>query len=124
MKKIVLVLFVIAAFMAACSSGANSTSTVTARSKYPGILEQAKKDKWPMMMHSGVNRYAINSVELDKDKQQMTVQLQPADSALQAAGAGSPSSLLHVYLTDSTSYTLDEPHTIPLEKVARMERVK
>ena len=86
-----------------------------------------------MMLHSGINLYSITSVDIDKSKKQMTVQLDKADS-LHLAGSkvatGTPlngiqaaSQEMHLYMTDSTSYTLDEPHTIMLDKVARLEWV-
>jgi hypothetical protein len=75
-------------------------------------------------MHSGVDVYRIKSIEVEKSKQQFTVQLDKLDS-LHLAGMKNPKSfgdkVIYLQMKDSASYTLDEPHTIPLKKVARIE---
>lgn len=82
-----------------------------------------------MVLHSGVNVYSITSVQVDKARQQATVQLDKVDSLYlvppggSAPAAKSRTAAIHWYTSDSTSYTLDEPHTILLDKIARMERV-
>lgn len=83
-----------------------------------------------MVLHSGINVYSINAVQLDRAKKQATVQLDKVDSTYlvssgTAVGTGGTARhpAMHLYTSDSTSYTLDEPHTIMLEKIARIERV-
>jgi hypothetical protein len=113
--------------------GCNHYSTAnpaTDVSTYPKILERSKKDKRYFIMQSGVNLYTITSVDLDQAKKQITVTLDKVDSLRlvhfknpaarqnQQNGLGHET---HVYMKDSTSYTLDEPHTIPTEKIARIE---
>jgi hypothetical protein len=93
---------------------------------YNKALARAGKDKSYMIMHSGVDVYRITSVEVEKSKKQFTVQLNKVDS-IHLANMNNPASsgekLVHVYMKDSTSYTLDEPHTIPLSKVASIKKV-
>ena len=111
--------------LAACSSQSYPANTTISRSSYPAAIERAKKNKWYMVLHSGINVYAITAVQVDKAKQQATVQLDKVDSsyiAVAGAAKGKAASM-HWYTNDSTSYTLDEPHTIVLDKVVRMERV-
>lgn len=120
-------------FMCALWSCVNryNTNPVTRTSAYPRFIEKAKKDKRSFFMHSGVDIYTITSVEIDKAKKNMTVHLDKVDSLSKRnvnnpevlrKQSGQPSlSKIHVYMRDSTSYTLDEPHTIPLNKVARIE---
>ncbi len=109
-----------------CSNQHNSTAPVSNTSAFARTLERAKKDKRYMVMHSGVDFYAIREVEVEKSKQAFTVHLNLVDS-IHKANINNPKQLgekhLHVYMRDSTSYTLDEPHTIPLNKVARIEKV-
>jgi hypothetical protein len=89
-----------------------------------------------MMLHSGINLYSITSVQVDRSKKQMTVQLDIPDSSNRtdannaAVGTVTPKASgqaatpqLHVHMSDSTSYTLDEPHTLSLDKVAKIEVV-
>lgn len=76
-----------------------------------------------MVMHSGVDTFAVTSVVVERSKRQFTVQLGKLDSLYQAtltapAPAKKP---IHLFMRDSTSYTLDEPHTIPLNRIARIE---
>lgn len=85
-------------------------------------------------MYSGINVYSVVSVQVDKLKEHMTVQLDKVDSARLTnnimadtvgsnSGKGKPltNSTIHLYTKDSTSYTLDEPHTIALANVAKIE---
>jgi hypothetical protein len=76
-----------------------------------------------MIMHSGVDTFSVTSVVVERSKRQFTVQLGKLDSLYQAtltapAPAKKPVRLI---MRDSTSYTLDEPHTIPLNRIARIE---
>lgn len=74
-------------------------------------------------MHSGVDSFAVSSVVVERTKRQFTVQLGKLDSTYQAT-LTAPSSgrqPLHLYMLDSTSYTLDEPHTISMTKIGRIE---
>jgi hypothetical protein len=78
-------------------------------------------------MHSGVDTFAVTSLLVEKNKQDFTVHLNKLDSlrrSLLTNPGAVPQKLVHLYMTDSTSYTLDEPHTIPLKKVARIEMNK
>ena len=115
--------------LSGCSTHAIPANGAISRSAYPAAIERAQKKKWYMVLHSGINVYSITSVQVDKAKQQATVQLDRVDSLYLITGsqpapsARSRTSAMHWYTSDSTSYTLDEPHTIVLDKVTRMERV-
>lgn len=128
---IILVAFYI---LSGCSAYSYKTKTVSPRSSYAATIERAKEDKRYLILYSGINIYSITSVDVDTSKQQFTVQLDKVDSLrlvhLHGAGkrykpqnGGSPSELL-VYMIDSTSYTLDEPHTLLMSKVAKIELVE
>lgn len=131
-----MVLF-ISIYVIACSQSSHTAKAVSSASEYPAIIERAQKKHTYMFMQSGLNQYTISSVDLDKAKQQMTVTLNKADSTLgltlntQDNKAATPTPIgtsaakrrLHLYMADSTTYTLDEPHTIPLSKIARLEVV-
>ena len=105
-----------------CANHAYQSNTAISRSQYPAAIERAKKSKWYMVLHSGINVYSITAVQLDKTRQQATVQLDKVDSSYLSGSGASKTPAMHWYTSDSTSYTLDEPHTIALDKVARMER--
>jgi len=119
-----------------CSRHQLQTTPVTSAASYPNVIEQAKKDQRYILLKSGINLYTVTSVDLDKAKQEMTVTLNEVDSSHLVSlknfdaksykpkkGDSKPSSAIHLYMNDSTSYTLDEPHTIPLAKVGRVELV-
>ena len=116
-----------------CANQYSQSKSVTETSAYPKTLERAMKNKRYFVMHSGINLYTVTSIDLDRPKQQMTVTLDKVDSlhlayfknpAIRSDKTRESPSLkpeIHVYMKDSTSYTLDEPHTIPVERVARIE---
>lgn len=117
-----------------CSNSYTKANSLTRVSAYPAAIEQAKKDHRYFMMRSGINLYTITSVDLDHTKKQMTVTLDKVDSSRlpdtksslikqpkPQKGEASVSFQIHLLMADSTSYTLDEPHTIPLNKVRRVE---
>lgn len=119
-----------------CFNRQMQTKPVTSTSSYPDAIEQAKKDQRYFLLKSGINLYTVTSVDLDKAKQEMTVTLNEVDSShlvnlknfdsrgyKPKKGDTKPASAIHLYLTDSTSYTLDEPHTIPLAKIGKVELV-
>ena len=119
-----------------CSGNYYKTTTLTRKAKYARAIEKAKEDKQYFILYSGINIYSVTSVDVDKPKQQFTVQLDKVDSMNMAnlgdsgtkrprpkTGEGSSLSKILVYMSDSTSYTLDEPHTLPIDKVAKIELV-
>jgi hypothetical protein len=111
--------------LSACSI--DTTKPVTRTSAYPRVIERAKKDNRYFIMSSGVDTFVVSSVLLEKKKQQFTVHLDRLDS-IHKVHINNPKALnekrIHLYLQDSASYTLDEPHTIPLSKVERIELVE
>ncbi|WP_018616561.1 hypothetical protein [Segetibacter koreensis] len=126
--------FIFSFAFSSCSNGYLNAKTVTSQSKYPGVIERAKKDQRYFILQSGINVYNITSVDLDKAKKEMTVTLDKVDSSRLVnvknvetngyqlkKGEDSVLSKIYLYMKDSTSYTFDEPHTIPLDKVSRVE---
>ena len=126
--------FVTSWVLLACSISYPKAKPVASVSEYPIAIEQAKTDHRYFVMQSGLNFYTVTSVDLDKAKQEMTVTLNKVDSSRllnvgnyegkrykRQKGEPRRSSQIHLYMNDSTSYTLDEPHTIPLGKVGRVE---
>ena len=108
-------------------------SALTRVSAYPKAIANAQKNKQYMMLHSGVNLYSVVRLEVHKKTKEITLQLDNVDSthvmntsgndamknqANQEKMSGNPP--LHLYMTDSVSYTLDEPHTVPLKRIARI----
>lgn len=120
--------------LSGCSNSYIKAKTVTPASDYPAAIEQANRDNRSFILHSGINVYTITTYQLNKEKQKLEVQLNKLDSlqVVDVSGRESgrsrrkkdKSSLMneiHIYTKDSVSYTLDEPHTIPLENVARID---
>ncbi len=110
---------------------------VTNPSTYASALREAKKDDRYVILHSGVDVYRVKFIEIHKSKKQAIVLLDRVDSMqmiqfrnrettlANPASENLPAlSQIHLYTKDSTSYTLDEPHTIPFTNLARIERVK
>jgi hypothetical protein len=119
-----------------CSNRLKAKS-VTAAAGFPDAIEEGRKDKRYFIMKSGLNIYTITSVDLDRAKQQMTVTLDKVDSShlvylnnpevrrtRARVGETPAQGEIHLYMKDSTSYTLDEPHTIALGKVDRIALLK
>lgn len=119
--------------LSSCSNQYAQSNTITETSAYPKALERAMKNKRYFMMQSGLNIYTVTSIDVHKGKQQITVTLDKPDSMHLAwfknpglrttrTAEGKPAQReVHVFMKDSTSYTLDEPHTIPVNKVGRVE---
>lgn len=118
----------------ACANNYYTAKPVTPASKYPSAINKARKDKRYFIMQSGINIYSVTSVDLDDAKQQITVTLDKVDSShlvyltnpevrrsKAKEGEKPVRSEIRLYMKDSASYTLDEPHTIPLAKVGRVE---
>lgn len=137
-RRLVFALFILcfSFIFSRCSRHQLQAKPVASAASYPDVIEQAKKDQRYFLLKSGINLYTVTSVDLDKAKQEMTVTLNEVDSShlvnlknFDAAdykpkkGDKGSSSAIHIYMTDSTSYTLDEPHTIPLQKVGKVELV-
>src|SRR3712207_3405708 len=88
-------------------SCAVGNSPVTKTGAYPRVLERAKKAHQTMIMHSGVDTFAVTSVVVEKTKRQFTVQLGKLDSLYQATlTAPSPAKKpVRLIMRDSASYT-------------------
>ena len=125
--------FLFATFFYGCSNHYSAGKVVDRVSSFPGKISTAQKEKRYFIMQSGVNIYSITSVDLDKDKQQMTVTLDKVDSShlmfiknpeirrtVAKAGDNNNNETIYLTMKDSTSYTLDEPHTIPIKTINRI----
>lgn len=132
--SIVVLALVISVYVVSCSHNAVTAKPVSSASEYPAVIERAQKKHSYMYMRSGINQYTISSIDLDDAKQQMTVTLNKVDTvglvtlstqdnkpATPTNTGASAKRQIRMYMADSTSYTLDEPHTIPLTKIARLE---
>lgn len=121
--------------LSGCSNSYIKAKTVTPASAYPAAIEQANRDNRSFILHSGINVYTITTYQLNKEQQKMDVQLNKLDSIhvvdvsdresgrSRPKKGGSSIKEIHIYTKDSVSYTLDEPHTIPMDKLARIDLV-
>lgn len=123
------------AFISLCALGGCTNSYTKAKpvpaSDFPDAIEKAKEDNRFFILHSGINVYTITSFQLDKAQQALTVHLNELDSlhiipvqsrrTRSRKGESPAVNEIHIYTKDSVSYTLDEPHTIPLDKVANID---
>lgn len=111
------------AALAGCSNSNTSGSAGSQTSSYARTIERANKGKRYFIMYSGVDTYRVTSAQVETGKQQFTVHLAKIDSshAIALKTHSTPGKLLQMYMRDSTSYTLDEPHTIPIDRVSRIE---
>src|SRR3954469_1012406 len=75
-----IVVFLVVIFYS-CSNNSYQANSITTASKFPDVIEKANKDKRYFIMRSGLNIYAITSVDLDRAKQLMTVTLDKVDSS-------------------------------------------
>ena len=114
------VFFLLVSSLLSCAS---SNGHITKMGAYPKAIERARKQHRPMVMHSGVDTFSVTSAIVEKSKRLFTVHLGKLDSLYHATlTVPSPAKKpLHLFIRDSTSYTLDEPHTIPLNRIARIE---
>ena len=127
--------FVFSLGLSGCSTAYVQSKSVIDASDYPAAIERAKKDKRSFILHSGMNVYTITAVQLDHAKQNIHVQLNKLDSLhiVRVAGPNnnqqrpaknsSAPGEIHVYMKDSTSYLLEEPYTLSLDKVAKIDLV-
>lgn len=115
---------IISLYLVSCSGNHSTARTISQTSAYHRIIERADKDKRYFIMYSGVDTYRVTSVEVERTKQQFTVHLAKVDS-VHVAHLKNPGAMtdkhIQMYMRDSASYTLDEPHTILVAKVARIE---
>ena len=132
MATFVLLIFATADIITSCANTGYTTRPVSSSADFPAVLETSRKKDRAFILHSGLNIYAVSSLELDKPKENMHVQLKKLDSVQvvqvdapgkttdKAAAAGRPNEV-HLYMKDSASYLLEEPYTIPLARVARID---
>ena len=110
--------------LTACLSNYGDGKPVTRISAFPRVMEKARQDKRYFIMHSGIDTFAITSLLVEKGKNEFTVHLNKLDSLHRLHNAASSTEKqAKLFMRDSVSYTLDEPHTIPFNRVARIELV-
>jgi hypothetical protein len=123
-------------FIPGCSNEYYTAKTITNSSGYSAVITKAQKKHRYIMMQSGVNLYSVTLADVHKSRQEMTVTLDKVDSTrlttfnsavssntkLKKAGLVGEA-MVRLYMTDSTSYTYDEPHTVPMNKISRVEVV-
>ena len=99
----------------------NNGEAITKTSVFPKTIERAKKDNRYFVMYSGKDTFAVTNIMIENRRREFTVQLDRIDSLHRVSlknPATSPEKKIFLHMLDSTSYTLDEPHTIPMTKVA------
>jgi hypothetical protein len=113
-----IVFLICCCYLLACSPGNEITNT----SKYRGTLERGRKDHRSFVMYSGIDTFAVTSIAVERRSREFTVQLDKPDSLQRPVNSKLPPSnkKIFIYMKDSTSYTLDEPHTIPLKNISRL----
>ena len=99
-------------------------NVVTKPSAFAKTIKKASKEERPTLMFSGVDTFSVTHLMIENARRDITVQLNRIDS-FQRRSLVSDTSLqkkqMLLYMVDSISYTLDEPHTIPIKKIARIE---
>ena len=120
--SVLAVLFISAVIGCSVTQGNNTSNT----SRFPRMMEQAKKDNRYLIMHSGMDSFAITSLLVEKGKKEFTFHLNKIDSMHRIMLNNtklSKEKYMHIFMRDSSGYTLDEPHTIPIKNVLRIELV-
>jgi len=113
-------------FLCSCSSTQNNATTYTSTRQYPKILEQARKESRFIIMYAGLDTFAVSSLVVENNKKEFTVHLDKLDSLHRSTMKNEASTTepqVHLFVQDSASYTLDEPHTIPFIKLTRVEKI-
>ena len=103
-----------------CHTGSGS---VTNSSAFPKTLERAKKDKRSIILYSGIDTFAVTSVTVE-NRREFTVHLDRMDSVRRTTLNNPtvlPEKRAHLFMRDSISYTLDEPHTLLFKNLGRIE---
>jgi hypothetical protein len=99
---------------------------ITRSSAFAKTIRKANNDKRHFVMFSGVDTFAIIHIMVENARREMTVQLNTIDS-IQRMNLVYPKTLkgkqIVLYMRDSTSYTLEEPHTLPINQIARIQLI-
>ena len=112
--------FCISMILFGCYTGGD---TITHNAAFPKVMERAKKDKRYFIMYSGIDTFAVTSMSVE-NRREFTVHLDRMDS-LRKITLNNPTVLsekrAHLFMIDSTSYTLDEPDTLLFRNIKRIE---
>lgn len=97
-------------------------------------IKKAGKNHDYVTLQSGLSYYHVTFAEIDKSKKNVTVTLDRIDSSyynqlrtkttqkdLRSSKVLSPH--MHVILVDTSNYTYDEPHTIPLINIRSLQKL-
>ena len=118
-----LIILIIACNLSGCYIH-NAGEPITKTRAFPKTIESAKKDNRQFIMYSGKDTFKVTSITIENAKREFTVHLDRVDSLYRANLKNSkPLAGKHIflYMLDSISYTLDEPHTIPLTNVEKIQ---
>lgn len=107
---------------------------VDAAARYPVAIERAKQEYRFFILHSGSKAYAISTIEVNRDKQQLELKLDNLESPHTVYTEGPQKRVyrpqkgesevlteIHLYVRDTAAYTLNEPLILPIEKVNKLE---
>ena len=99
---------------------------ITKPSAFAKTIRKANTDKRSFLMYSGIDTFSIIHIMVENARREMTVQLNTIDS-IQRKNILYPNNLkgkqIVLYMRDSVSYTLEEPHTIPIRNIARIQLI-
>lgn len=98
--------------------------TITTPSAFAKTIRKANRDKHPFLMFSGVDTFSVTHIMIENKRRDMTVQLARIDSSHRTV-LRNPNTVdrktVALYMRDSTSYLLEEPHTIPVSKISKIQ---
>lgn len=110
--------------LSACGS---TNKTVTDPSHFAKVIKKSNRKHHSLLMFSGVDSFVVTHIMLENRRRDMTVQLDRIDSAQKMAlmntGAAKAKQAV-LYMRDSTSYLLKEPHTIAVSKIERIQVIE
>lgn len=105
-------------------SACRTANVIDSPNDFAKTIRKANRQKQPFLMFSGVDTFVVTHIMVENRRRDITVQLNRLDSArrmqLLSPASSLPKQYL-LYMRDSTSYTLDEPHTIPTTRIDRIQ---
>ncbi|GEO09824.1 hypothetical protein SAE01_23200 [Segetibacter aerophilus] len=104
---------------------------------YPTSVERGKEENRFFILHAGSNAYSITTIHVNKEKQQLELQLSKLDTPhtvyvnkpkyrvyKPSKGQSQVLTEMHLYSKDATSYALSEPLVLPIAEVSKIELVE
>ncbi|MCW3115516.1 MAG: hypothetical protein JWR18_3912 [Segetibacter sp.] len=130
----VLLAFIFSCACSGCFQHYFKVVPVKATAQYPVALERGKQEDRFFILHSGSKTYAISTIEVNREKQQLELKLDKLDTPhtvyttrprhrvyKSKKGQSPVLTEIHLYLKDTPSYALNEPLILPIEKVNKLE---